>query len=123
MDPQKLKKLADLFGCDLSGWQITWGYVLELDHGLAGNFPAIDQDKEPIVTLDKSTLEKVLERLEQRPAKVTSLMVVAHPASGVAFNLEGYLKGDTEPLRILSAEAIDALCKKKDSVRWAPGLF
>ena len=116
MDPQKLKKLADLFGRDLSGWQIAQCHFLELDHGLMGTFPAIDQDKEIIATLDKSALEKVWKKLERRPAKVTSLMVVAHPASGVAFNLENYIKGDTEPLRILSTEAIEALCQKKDSV-------
>lgn len=123
MDPQKLKKLADLFGHDLSGWQIGQCHFLELDHGLMGTFPAIGQDKEIIVTLDRRALERVWKQLERRPAKVTSLMVVAHPASGVAFNLENYCKGDTEPLRIFSAEAIEALCRKKDAVRWAPGLL
>lgn len=122
MDPQKLKKLADLFGRDLTGWQIGQCHFLELDHGLMGTFPAIDENKEIIATLDKRALENVWKQLDRRPAKVTSFMVVAHPASGVAFNLENYLKGDTEPLRILSAEAIDALCQKK-SVRWAPGLL
>jgi hypothetical protein len=50
-------------------------------------------------------------------------MVVAHPESGIAFNLENYYKGDTEPLRIFSAEYIEVLCRDKEAVRWAPGLL
>lgn len=122
MDTQKLKKLADLFGRDLTGWQIAQCHFLELDHGLMGTFPAIDKNGEIVATLDKSALEMVWKQLERRPAKITSLIVVAHPASGVAFSLENYPKGDTEPLRILSTEAIEALCQK-NSVRWAPGLL
>lgn len=118
MDPQKLKKLADLFGQDLTGWQIALCYFLELNHGLMGTFPAIDEKKEIVATLDKPSIEKVWKQLEQRPSKVTGLMVIAHPASGVAFSLENYHKGNTEPLHILSVEEIDALCQK-NSVRWA----
>ena len=123
MEPQKLKKLADMFGSDLSGWQIAQCHFLELDHGLWGTFPAIDENKEIVATLDKQALENVWKRLERRPAKITSIMVVAHPASGVAFKLDNYFKGDAKPFHILSAEAINILCQKENSVRWAPGML
>lgn len=120
---KKLQKLGDLFGHDLAGWQITHGHFLQLSHGLMGTFPAIDENGEIIVVLDKSTLAKVWQKLERREAKVTSIMIVARLASGTAFIFDGCLKGDAEPLRVFSAEDIEALCQKKDSMRWAPGLI
>lgn len=124
MDSQKIGKLADLFDHDLSGWKITECHFLELEHDLMGTFPAVNGDDEIIATLDKSLLEKVWKKLKRRPAMVSSFMVIACPVSGIAFNIESYIgRGDTEPLRIFSAEAIDALCQKEGSVRWAPGLF
>lgn len=123
MDPLKLEQLADLLGHDLAGWQIGRCHFLELDHDLVGRFPAVDENMKIVFTLDKSALEKVWKQLERRHAKITSLMAVVHPASGVAFSLENYLSGETKPFRIFSAEAIESLCQKKDSVRWAPGLL
>lgn len=122
-DPQKLKKLANLFGHDLAGWKITQCHFLELEHGLRGRFPAVTEDEKIVATLDKRLLQKVWQRLPRRPAKVTSLMVVVHQESGVAFHLENYLNEDTEPLHVFSGEAIEALCRKKDSVRWVPYLL
>jgi hypothetical protein len=124
MNPRKLETLASLFDQDLAGWQITHCHFLELDHTLMGTFPAIKKgDREPIMALDKAVLQKVWGRLEHRPAKVTSIRVIAHPVSGVAFNLESYCQGNTHPIRILSTEEIDALCEKEDAMCWAPGLF
>jgi hypothetical protein len=122
MDPKGLAKLSDLVGQDLAGWIITECYFLELKHGLMGSFPAVSDDKEVIATLNKSALGKVWDQLEKRPAKVSSLRVIAHPEKGVAFCLDNYMKGDTEPLRTLSTEEITALCEKKDAIQWAPGL-
>ena len=62
-------------------------------------------------------------RLRRRPAKVTSLLVIAHSAGGIAFNLGGDAGGDTKPLHIFSVEAIDMLCKKDGLVDWTPGLL
>lgn len=123
MEQRGFKKLADLFGQDLSGWHITQCYFLELVHGLMGTFPAIDENNRVIATLYKPALERVWERLERRPAKVTALTVIAHPVRGIAFNLANDPRSETRPLRILSAPAIDALCDKKDGVHWSPGLL
>ena len=121
MDPKELEKVADLFGHDLAGWQIAECHFLELAHGLMGRFPAIDEDKRIVMTLDKRLLEQVWKKLTRRPAKITSLMVVVHPASGVAFNLKN--EGDIEPFHILSAEAVEALCQKENPVHWTQGLL
>lgn len=121
MDPRELKKLADLFSHDLDGWQIGQCYFLELDHGLMASFPAINEKKEIIATLEEAALEMVWKKLERRPFHVTSCMVVAHLATGVAFSLQNPWKGETKPLRIFSAEAIKEL-SKEGGVRWTPGL-
>lgn len=123
MDPKQLKKLADLFGHDLAGWNIAQFHFLELEGGGLGHFPAIDTNGDIVATLDKCMLEKIWNQLERRSAMVTSRMAVVHLASGVAFSLESSMDGDTEPLRIFSTEDIDILCQEKGSVRWAPGLF
>lgn len=123
MNPQKLKKLADVFDIDLTGWQIVTCHFLELAHRLMGTFPAINKNNEIIATLDKRELENVWKRLKQLPAMVTSFLAVVHIESGIAFSLESHLKGDTKPFRIFSAEDIKDLCKNKKNVRWAPGLY
>ncbi len=123
LDPQKLKKLADLLGHDLAGWKITQCHFLELEHRLRGSFPAITNDGKVIATLDKSLLQKVWKRLSRRAAKVTSLTVIAHPESGVAFSLENYFDKDVEPSRVLSSEAIEELCRKKHPFQWTPNLL
>lgn len=125
MEPQKLTKFSDLFGLDLDGWKIAPCYYLELDHKLMGMFPAITGNEEIVVVLDKSLLQKVWKRLPRKPAKVTSLMVIVHQESGIAFNLEkeNYDCADTDPLHVFSSEAIEALCQKEDSFRWTPGLI
>lgn len=117
MDPQEMKKFSDLFGRDLSGWVVTRCYFLELDHGLMGIKPAITREKEIIVTLDKALLENVRRHLERQPSKITSLMIIMHQESGVAFNIENH--EDVEPLHILSNETIEALCQKEGSIQWA----
>lgn len=123
MDPKSLKRLSDLFGVDLTGWQITLCHFLELDHTFMGSFPAIDESGGIIFTQNKQMLQKVWNRLPRRSAKVTSLMAIIHPGTGVAFNLEHFLKGETEPFRVLSNDAINALCQRENSVSWAPGLL
>ena len=124
MELQKLEKLGDLFGHNLTGWQITWCHFLELDHGPMGIFPAITiEDKEIVAVLDKKLLRRVYDRLERRQAKITSLMVIINTENEIAFNLESYHKTATRSLRILSNEALNALCQKDNPFRWGPGLF
>lgn len=125
MNPQKLKKLAEIFNKDLTGWQIVTCHFLELAHGLMGTFPAINKNNEIIATLDKRELKNVWKRLKQRPAMVTSFIAVVHIESGIAFSLESpHLNdGRVKPFRIFSAEDIKDLCKNKKNVSWAPGLY
>ena len=124
MIPRKPERLADLFGCDLAGWQIAQCHFLELAHGLMGTFPAITvEGREVVAVLDKSLLRQVWDRLEQRQDKVTSLVVVMNPTSGIAFSLENYDKTEAKPFRILTGKELDALCQKQSPFEWAPGLF
>ena len=123
MEPKQLKKLSELYEQDLSGWKITQCHFLELGHCLMGMFPALTVNGEIVVTFDKCQLKKVWDHIEKLRAKVTSLTVIAHIDSGVVFNLGGDSGGNTKPLNIVSDKAIDALCKKKDPFKWAPGLM
>ena len=122
MDPKKMKTLSDLFGHDLTGWKITQCHFLELKHESMRRFPAVDEHGEVVAMLDKPSLEKVWKQLEPRQAQVTSLNVIAHLESGVAFNLENGWLGDGTPLHIFSDKDIELLCQK-NMVHWAPGLI
>lgn len=121
---QELTKLSDLFRQDLAGWQITEAHFLELEHGLMGTFPAITaKDGLVVATINKSMLRKVWNRLPRRQAKVTSILVLANPTTGIAFHMSNFHGGDTQPLHILSDENIIVLCSKSSQVRWAGGLI
>jgi hypothetical protein len=122
MDPHEPKKLKDLLKQDLKGWQIRYAYLLEINHGLMGCFPAlIAETGEEVIVLERPFLESVWKRLEARPAKVTSLLVVVHPESGVAFNLDSYEGEQTGPLRIIPKAEIERLCRLDNPFRWKPG--
>lgn len=123
VDPKSLKKLSDLFDLDLTGWQITLCHFLELDHTLMGSFPAIDEKRKIVATANKQALQKVWNRLPRHSAKVTSFLAIVQPSTGLAFSLENFHKGETEPFQVLSDTAIDALCQRENSVSWAPGLL
>lgn len=125
--PTEVNKLADLFGFDLAGWQINRYYFLELIHTLAGRFPAIttiNKADEAIITLDKNLLKKIWNKIDQRPAKVSDMLVLANIKDKIAFNLENLVYiDDLQPFPIFLAEDIDFICQQKNPLRWAPGLF
>lgn len=125
MNPQKLKKLSDLFGHDLAGWKITRCHILEgVDHTLMGSFPAITtKGKEMVVVFEKSFLQKVWNRLERRRAKVTTFMVVVNLATGIVFDLDSDYKELQRPLRVLTDTQIDELCQEENPFQWTPGIY
>jgi hypothetical protein len=125
MNPKDLKKLGDLFGHDLAGWQIGLCYFLELKHTLMGNFPAVltQEPDKIILTLDPAALRLIWSQLPRRAAKVTKFSAIAHPVSGVAFNVEHPDRDLAKPLKTFSIEEVKALCAKRDAIRWANGLF
>lgn len=123
---QRPTKLADLFGCDLAGYQIAYCHFLELDHNLMGFFPAIYENRDIIVTLNKCDLEGVWKKLPRRPAKITSFLVLVQSGDGISIGFD-IAKENNKPFRIFSPESIESLCKRGDErgnpVSWTPGLI
>lgn len=114
MRPQEMKKLADLFHHDLSGWVIARGYGLGLRNGSMGMFSAITNDGREIITPDKDAIKVLSEKLLPRVAEVTSSIYLVCMETGEAFILHYLLGGEAEPFQIFSGETI----KKLDSVYW-----
>lgn len=126
MNPLDLKGLSDLLGQDLAGWKITTCYLLELDNGLTGRFPAIRVDNGGIIAVfEKKYLRWVWNKLEKRKAKITELKVIVNTESGVAFNLHGVDDPfrESTPFHILSIDELDALWRKENSFQWPPSFI
>ncbi len=124
MEPKQLRNLGELFGTDLAGWQIAKCFYLQRAHGLMGIFPAlVAETSELIVVYDEDALEEVKKHLPPHESKVTRLMVIVHPETGVGFSLQGDEFAAMKPIRILTREAIDALCQTEGAFRWTPGLL
>ena len=117
-------KLSDFFGRDLAGWKIGYCYLLELEHGLMGSFPAITvEGKEVVVVTTKRLLKEVWDKLKKRSAKITSLLAIGNASEGLAFNLEGIGdKGQAKPMRLFEGPELHFMCKQANPFEWAPGL-
>lgn len=120
MDPKKLKTFREMVGGKLDGWEIAKGYFLEPDHGPKGIFPAIDEKERVIIVLKKSDLEEVWKQLKKRSAVVTTLILLVHSKSGVAFSMSA-LALSQKSLHVFSPEEIKEMCQEEGSMKWTPG--
>lgn len=117
------KTLREVKEQGLTGYELKTGYLLILQHGLMGTFPAlIAENEELFVCIDKQLLEKVWERLPKRPARVIELQMYVNNADGIGFNVG---VGDrAEPISILSEERFATIIENSEDVfKWAPGLI
>ena len=117
------ENLRDLFGKDLTDWQISPVYFLQLRHSLMGVFPAIDRCDNVIIVPRKNMLPLVWDRLPRRSAQVSHFVALWHPEMGIGFNMDLHQNGDAPVLKIFSQEEIDLLTKIPGSFEWAPGLI
>lgn len=120
------KKLADVMGNDLAGFQVVKAYFLELEHGLMGFFPAIiKKNKEMVVCLDKSLLEKVWNLLPRRKTKIVEAILLVNTDGSFGFDIRNENKENTEQVHILSEKEFNRLIARSgDSpFGWVPGLL
>ena len=124
---EKPKKLADVMSRDLAGFQLVKAYFLELEHTLMGFFPAITKkDKEMVVCLNKSLLEKVWNLLLRRSAKVVEVILLVNVHGGCfGFDIRNENKENTKSVHILLEEEFLSLTEKSEEspFEWASGLF
>lgn len=114
--------------CKSLGFNLTKAYFLELEHGLAGFFPAVLEEGDTddmIVVTEISVLESVWRIIEPRKAQLVECTVYFNPE-------KGYCYGDAQhrfeqelrkPFKVLTQDYFDALEKNEDTVRWAYGLL
>lgn len=115
------EKLSDIFDLNLNEWKIGEVFLLELDHGLMGFFPAITKHETVIIVRDKKLLKPVWEILPRRKAKITKLLAICHSRFNFGFNIAA--GEDTESFCVFTETDIQALVGKTDSVMWASGIL
>jgi len=130
---ENIQSLAEKLGKDLMGYQLAWGYHLELEHGLMGFFPAVvrndEIENEPIaICLNKTSLRKVWDRLEARPAKIGRTLLLVTPDQDKGFSVTAfanYIGGSRKPgpMPVLTDEALNKLCELEKPFAWACGLI
>ena len=117
------EKLQDLFGQDLTGWQVSPLYFLQLRYSLMGVFPAVDDHNNIIIVPQKDMLKKVWAHLPRRSAQVSHFIALWNCEIGIGFNMDLHQNGDAPVLKIFSQEEIDLLAKMPGSFEWVPGLI
>ena len=116
-------------GRDLAGWQYGQCHFLEIDHTCWGTFPALKprNSKKPveediIVVSDKGLLRKVWDKIEKRPAKVSSFPALINIELGVYFPLNIQEKDKTNLQNLVTPEEIETFSAGNVPFRWAPGI-
>jgi len=83
------KRLAELLGKDLAGWQFVNGYFLELSHDVMGFFPAVvAKTDETVVCLSKKILGRVAECLPARESEVGECLLLVNTEKKQSFSIQ-----------------------------------
>jgi hypothetical protein len=126
---KKEAKLEDLRGQDLAGWQIDEVFWVQPDHGLMGQFPAINREvKEPIVcrTRDLIIIVRNIAQQERRFSRtiIESAPALLNPSLGMAIMFgTGSRFWERASVHLYSSEEIDMLQRKNRGITWSPGLL
>jgi hypothetical protein len=126
---EKIEKLADLLGKDLSGYRIMRAHFLELKHNLWGFFRAIYNDGECttlVICTDLRVLAAVAERLPKRKFSRADLLMLVNSEGNSGFALNSPMNGpgvEDEPWPIMTAGKLAELTDDRDTTfSWQPGL-
>ncbi|MBU1148652.1 hypothetical protein KKI23_01035 [Patescibacteria group bacterium] len=113
--------LGEVMGQNLSGWKITFGYYLELVHGLMNFLPAIiSETKQMVICLDEELLGRVHQLLPARPHKQGEMIILLNEDEGVCFHVANERGTETWAGHILTAEEFDRLTEgNAKPFRWA----
>lgn len=129
---EKEKSLKDLIGQSLKDFIFAKVYLLELDHGLMGCFPAIRKDDGQIVaTADEELIEKIWKLLTPRKAKILVQLALINRETNEAYclnNIDKYVMDynlhKREVIHLITPESLARdLASTKTPYKWAPGLI
>jgi len=121
------KTLKELVGKENhNGFRLAVGHFAELDHGLMGNFPAIESEsKEMIITTDFELLKQICATLSPRRFKFGTQLIYVNPETGIAYSMLGTDEEALEratPFQTLTQVRFQELSQKEKPFKWAPGL-
>lgn len=125
--PQNLKNLLE--SEEKRNYELTVVYLLELEHGLMGQFPAMFRGtRHPVLTPNLELLAKVWRLLPPRRAKVNQGLFYINNVLGVGYPVLGsseYDQEDSKPHELLTEREFEALVKTSgaEAFEWAPGLI
>jgi hypothetical protein len=122
------KNLQEVLAGNQAGYRLGMMYVLVLDHGLMGTFPAIFKGtSDPVITADLEVLKKVWALLKPRKAKIVDQLAYINDGLGVSVRFPSY---HGEPFESCVAASIltpaqfeELVAKDPKPFEWAPGLF
>ena len=121
------KTLKELVGKENhNGFRLAVGHFAELDHGLMGNFPAIESEsKEMIITTDFELLKQLCGTLSPRRFKFGTQLIYVNPETGIAYSILGTKESslkEATPFQTLTQTRFQEFSKKEEPFKWAPGL-
>lgn len=109
------------------GWILSKIYLMELEHGLMGFFPALvaSCDKRVVITTDLRLLEKVWKIIEPVSARLSCHVAYVNEDLVFAYVDESdqYDRENSGPLPILNEVEFKELSDDKEPFVWAPGLL
>lgn len=121
------KTLGEALRGPQGGYQLTYGYSLELHHGCMGHFPAIFAGtKIPIVSPNRGVIKNIWENLEPRRSKRNCNLFYVHSFFGFGYPVpsECSVAEETSPIKILMDEEFKKLTDNGSRpFQWAPGLL
>lgn len=112
-------KLADLHDTELCDWKTSQGYALELQHGLMGYFPLIDENKKIVVALDKEILKKIWESLTTHKVTLDQFSCMVNKETHTVIPISDYNKDvDSDDFVLIAEDDIETA-----KFRYASGLM
>jgi hypothetical protein len=121
------ESVFELIHGNQEGYELRYGYSLELVHGLMGYFPAIYRDtREEVVSFDKDLMAEIWKSLSRRRSKLRESLFMVNFQEGVCFpiiSLETYFLKESKVMRFLTKDKLsEILASNPDAFQWAPGL-
>ena len=133
---QRVKKLPNGTPANLTGllrggqqgYELRYGYSLELEHSLMGYFPALFKGTRTIVVVfDLGLIEKVWETLSTRQSKLNTSLFAVNFQTGVCYPITGVTEYDlktSKAMLFLTREEFGQLtAADSHPFEWAPGLI
>lgn len=112
--------VENLIGQDLHGWQLKYGYIMEIDQGPMGSLPVIVAESGwPVVCLDKEHLRLIYERLPKRRVRIRKAVFLFIEGTAVPFgHLAGYDPSATHFFCVSREYLLKKYVEKEGFFRW-----